>query len=382
MKNLIFLLLIVLGAGFFTGCEKEKQDPRLDAGQTVRPAITSPADNASFVLVQEDAGNLMTNFEWSPTQYNLNNLERTKYLLQVDLEGNNFADPHDMVSTEGTSFGMTVGEMNNLMIVVLELNEGESQGLELRVRSFVNEITKYSEVFSDVVKIFVTPYGGQIAIKPIYLLGSATTVGWSADNALPMAHIGGGKFARVETLTTGADQYLKFISIPGLWAPQWGTDENGTSESGTLVYRPDEQTTDPPGIPFLTGESGNYYIMADTANLEYETYLTTGELYLVGDASPAGWDNTAAIAFTESSPHVFTLVTTLNATGGMKFLEKVGAWAPQWGTDASGTGSKGLLSYRPSESVPDPPQVPAPSTAGSYKITVDMTTMEYKIEAQ
>jgi hypothetical protein len=127
---------------------------------------------------------------------------------------------------------------------------------------------------------------------------------------------------------------------------------------------------------------GDYYIMADTVNLLYETQLTSGQLYLVGDATPAAWDAGAAIAFTQSSPHIFTLTTNLNATGGMKFLEVQGAWAPQYGTNDKGNNKKGVLIYRMNESVPDPPSIPAPSAAGQYLITVDLTTMKYTVEAQ
>lgn len=130
------------------------------------------------------------------------------------------------------------------------------------------------------------------------------------------------------------------------------------------------------------GVNGNYYIEADTVNLTYKTYLTSGDLYLVGDASNAGWDNANGIQLTEESAHVFTLTTDLKAEGGLKFLEVSGAWAPQWGTNENGTATSGMLVYRPTEGDPDPSNIPAPSAAGSYKITVDMTTMMYTIEAQ
>jgi len=379
MKNLIIIFLVILGAGILSSCEKELKDPKLDINLTVLPDITSPAEGAAFILLKDDADNVMTNFEWTPTQYNLENLESTKYVLQMDKAGNNFVDPHDLVSTEGTSFSMTVGAMNTILLN-MELNPDEASGIELRVRSFVNEITTYSEVFSDKASITITPFSDNVIISPIYLIGDATPAGW--DNALgsPMEHIGGGKFARVETLNATGD-WFKFIATPGAWVPQWGTDASGTSESGPLVYRPDDPTPDPSSIPSYHVE-GDYYFMADTFNLLYETYLTSGELYLVGDATPAGWDAAVAIAFTESSPHVFTIATSLNAGGGMKFLEVKGAWAPQWGTNTEGTNKEGLLSYRPTESVPDPPQIPGPSAAGNYLITVDMTTMKYTIEAQ
>ena len=122
--------------------------------------------------------------------------------------------------------------------------------------------------------------------------------------------------------------------------------------------------------------------MADTANLLYETYKTSGELYLVGDATTAGWDASAAIKLTESAPHIFTITTSLNAAGGFKFLEVQGQWAPMWGTNDKGNNKKGLLVYRPTEGDADPPSIPAPSAAGNYLITVDLTTMQYTVESK
>jgi starch-binding outer membrane protein SusE/F len=381
MKNLIIIFLAIIGFSFLTSCEKELKDPKLDINQTVLPVITLPADGSAYILVKAEADSVMTTFEWSTSQYNLTDIEVTKYALQMDLSGNNFADPYILTSTEGTSFSMTVGSMNNILLTK-ELSPDEVQGVELRVRSFINDASPYSSAYSDVITINVTPYSDEVIIKPIYLIGSATTIAWDNTLALPMEHLGDGKFARVETLTTGTDKYIKFLSRLGAWAPQWGTDAAGTSASGILVLRPDEITPDPPGIPFLTGTSGDYYIMADTLGLTYETYLTSGELYLVGDATPAGWDAGAALALTQSSPHIYTITTTLNATGGFKFLEVQGQWAPMYGTNDKGTSKLGVLVYRPNETVADPTSIPAPSTAGQYLITVDLTTMKYSVEAQ
>jgi len=381
MKNLIIILLALIGISFISSCEKEQKDPKLDMSLTEAPSITSPANGSSYILLKEEAENTLMTCEWTPTVYNLADLETTKYMLQMDLAGNNFADPIDLASTQGTSVQTTVGQFNNTLLGVMELLPDESHALELRVRSFINQTTDYSVVYSEVVTMNITPYDDQIVVKPIYLLGSATTIGWDNTLALPMQHIGSGKFARVETITPGDGQFIKFISMLGLWAPQWGTDAAGTTESGVLVYRPDEGTPDPPAIPFLTADAGAYYIEADTLNLAYKTFKTSGQLFLVGDATTAGWDAGAAIALTESSPHVFTITTSLNATGGFKFLEVQGAWAPMWGTNVKGTNKKGLLVYRPTEGDADPPSIPAPSAAGQYTITVDLTTMQYTVEA-
>ena len=239
----------------------------------------------------------------------------------------------------------------------------------------------YTEEPSEFIRLTVTTFTPPAppTEKLIYLLGDATPAGWEAGDALPMAKIGDGIYARVETLDPAGD-WFKFISILGIWAPQWGTDDTGTAEAGPLVYRPDEATADPPAMP-SPEVLGEYYIEADTINLEYRTFLTSGELYLVGGATTVGWDAGNALQFTEIENNVFEITTDLTeGNGGMKFLEIQGAWAPQWGINAN-PDFVGGLSYRPDEATTDPPEVPSPGT-GTFKITVDLTTISYTIVPQ
>jgi len=378
MKKIIILFIVLLGLGLTHSCKKEAKDPVLDMNQTVKSGIISPPDGSAFVLTADEAENLI-NFTWSATQYNLTDLETTKYTLQMDFADSAFANAIEIVQTTQVSYEMSVGALNQKL-----LNYGATGGvatnMEFRVLSFINNETTYSTVISEVNTSTITPFDEAVIVKPIYLLGDGTTVGWDNVNPLEMTHLEDGKFAIVETLG-GPGLFIKFLSIPGQWAPQWGTDEAGTAEAGIMVHIPDEGVPDPIAIP--TPElAGDYYITADTVNLEYTVSATSAELYLIGDASQAGWDNTAGEAFTKVSPGIFNITATLNAEGGLKFLEVPGQWAPQWGTDDTGTWDAGPLVYRPEESVPDPVNIPAPSSAGLYLIELNLITMQYRISAQ
>lgn len=382
MKKIALLIFLISGIVLFDACKKAETDPKLDMNQASAPSLVSPADGSSWVLAEENASDAIT-FEWSAAAYNLSDLATTTYELKMMISG---SETIEMTSTSDLTYSTTVGALN-ANLIGLELPGGEAVSVKFMVSSYLKSYDDGKKIEGTVLSspetnTSVTPYSAAIIIPPIYLLGSGTTVGWDNANALPMTNIGESRFARVETLTGGADQFIKWISDLGAWAPQWGTDDDGILESGNMVYRPTESDPDPPGVPVADTENGNYYIEADTASLTYKTFLTSGNLYLVGDATSAGWDNANGIQFAEDTPHVFTLTTDLNAEGGLKFLEVSGEWAPQWGTDENGKGTGGMLVYRPNESVPDPANIPAPSAAGSYKITVDMTTMMYTIEAQ
>jgi hypothetical protein len=381
MKNMKYIFLLILGLGVLFACKKPDSEPVLDMSQTVVPGISSPDDGGTYVLTSEDAANDFASFQWSAAVYNLPDLETVKYALQYDLADSNFKNVASLITTEELMFTPTVSAMNDKALAMGAV-VGEATDFSFRIKSFINDETGYSDAFSQVITLTITPYEDVVTSKVIYLLGSGTTIGWDNTKAWPLTPLGDGKYAITEHLVPGADQFIKFISILGQWAPQWGTDATGTAEEGPLVYRPDETVADPAAIP--VGETeGNYYIEADTVNLTYTTILTSGALYLVGGGTPAGWDNTLALPFTQDPDTLtkFTIVTSLNAEGGMKFLEVLGQWAPQWGSYDGGP-EGGTLSYRPTESVPDPPEIPVPGTAGEYMITVDLRAMKYWFTAQ
>lgn len=377
MKKILFIFITIVGIVTLFSCEKELRDPKLDLSQTVVSGITQPASGTAFVLTSADVDNLMTTFKWTETVLNLSNLEPLNYTLEMDVVGSDFSNPYELVTTDTTSYAITVGEMNAIMLK-LEYPADEAQTLEFRVRSFITDVPA-TETVTEIITLSITPFVDVVTVTPIYLLGDATPVEWDNLLALEMAPIGEGRFARVEYLDPGIGDWFKFIADLGAWAPQWGTDETGITEAGPLIYRPTEDDPDPVAIPAPL-EAGNYYIEVDTAELTYKTFLSMGNLFLVGEATTVGWDAAAALPFDEVEPHIFEITTTLGA-GGMKFLEIQGEWAPQWGTNELGTGEGGPLIFRPDEVTQDPAEVPSPG-AGTYKITVDLTKITYTIVPQ
>jgi hypothetical protein len=377
MKSIKNRSILLLGLILVLACTKELRDPKLDMSLATPQEFTSPATGTAYILTEAEKDSVFDIFQWTPASYNVSDLPATNYVLQMDLAGNNFNDAIEIAKITETVFSMKVGSINS-RLTALGVDPGVPTDVEFRLYSYATSNTGYTDLYSNPITLNFTTYEVVLVEKFIHLLGDATPAGWDNTAGLPMTQIKEGVFARVETLDP-AGSWFKFISMLGFWAPQWGTDATGTSESGPLVYRPDEATTDPPAMP-SPDVLGDYYIEADTINLEYWTFLTSGELYLVGAATTVGWDNAAGLPFTEVEPHIFEITTTLT-DGGMKFLEVLGQWAPQWGLNAEPVGTLGNLSYRPSESVQDPPEVPSPGT-GTFMIRVDLTTITYTITPQ
>lgn len=383
MKNIVLIITVTFGILlFFSGCEKNDKEPKLNLEASSMASLTNPVNGSSIVLSLADSANPLI-VEWSATQYIISGdgvLPIPTYSLQMDFADSSFNDAIELINTQNL-FAETIYYKFNNSLLSMGM-AGDSTGeIELRVVSNISG-SNFEPSISEIIRITVTTFQPPIGPGPlekfIHLLGDATPAGWDNTAALPMTQIKEGVFARVETLDPAGD-WFKFISMLGFWAPQWGTDATGTAESGPLVYRPDEATPDPPALP-SPDVLGDYYIEADTINLTYQTFLTSGELYLVGAATTVGWDNTAGLPFTEVEPHIFELTTTLT-DGGMKFLEVLSQWAPQWGLNSQQMGTKGNLSYRPSETIEDPPEIPSPGT-GTFLIRVDLATLTYTIAAQ
>ncbi len=378
MKNIKYILLLILGLGILFSCKKDDKDPVLDMSQTIIGSISNPQNGATVILVKDSADVPFT-FEWSENQYNYSQLVNTVYTLQIDFADSNFKNPSNITTTTSFSHNTTIGVLNNILLGMgAKFNVANTYSL--RLYSYINSNTYYPDLYSDVIGLTITPYEDAVEVKAIYLLGSGTTVGWDNAKALKMTHLEDAKYAIVDHLTPGDGQYIKFISVLTQWAPQWGTDATGLPEAGPLIYRPNETIPDPDAIPVGDIE-GNYYIVADTIGLTYETILTSGDLFLVGAGCNAGWNNDQGIPFIQDPDTLtkFSLVTDLKASGGLKFLEVNGEWAPQWGSYNGGFNG-GTLSYRPNETVADPPEIPVPGSPGQYIIEVNMQKMKYTIK--
>ena len=145
---------------------------------------------------------------------------------------------------------------------------------------------------------------------------------------------------------------------------------------------------------FETNTDGNFVPMEDGTydmvlkiDAVTETYTftvnpagVTTELYMVGDGCSAGWSEKTPLPM-EGTGGVYTKTTTLNGTGtAIKFLTTPGQWQPQYGTDATGTSTGGILLLNDGTGS-DPDNIPVPDTAGEYLVTVNTNDMTYTIAA-
>ena len=370
IHSIISMIALLLA---FTACEDETFDPVIKYGDgPVLSSSTAPGE--TYLLTEDEADDLLFSFSWTEADFGFP--AAILYALEIDEVGNGFADATDLVSSSSLEYEITVGELNS-MLTSLEFPTGVENQLEVRVKASVSDYAEplYSESFGFNVITY------SVKLPPLYLLGDASDAGWDNNTTLEAPYMSSGKYGIAAHLQ--ADKYYKFIKTQGQWAPMWGTDDAGTTTGGNLVYRPTEDDTDPPAIPSPSVE-GDYRIDVDITELTYSVYPIPDVIYLVGGATTVGWDPANGIAFTKDGIGKYSLVTDLSTgNGGMKVMaNNSGAWAPQWGSDGSGTSLFGKISYRAGDADPDPAEIPEPSSAGTYKIEIDFSEYTYKISKQ
>ncbi len=102
-------------------------------------------------------------------------------------------------------------------------------------------------------------------------------------------------------------------------------------------------------------------------------------IYLLGDATLAGWDNKTNLIMPFWSVGVYGIVTPLKAGAWIKAIKTQGAWFPMWGHNA-GTWDAGTLKYRPGDPN-DPPSIPSPPADGEYLVIFNIDALTYSVTA-
>ncbi|WP_439882562.1 SusE domain-containing protein [Pontibacter sp. MBLB2868] len=186
----------------------------------------------------------------------------------------------------------------------------------------------------------------------------------AAVNYLLEADLKGNNFATPVTMELGSD-----------------TEETFTVQQlNTLVNKLDIRAFNPNDIdmrirasvsPNITPVYSNVVTMSVVPYLTEPPYAT---LYMVGDATDAGWDNTKAIAMLRDPADLFKFTYTGKFKADyFKFLGKRGSWAPMYGAGANNT-----LVFRETEADTDPASIQI--TSEGYKtVTVDLRSNTYTI---
>jgi hypothetical protein len=366
MKRLLIILISIISLALMYSCEEDQVGPTLNLTNAVAPSITTPADGISLVLTLPEAETQLV-IEWTAVDYKMEDIPNVKYTVTLAYPSEGLEIT--LASTDTTVTKITYQSLNFKLFDNFGLEPEDVGDFVIKVTASISDNSTSDDLASSPVNISITTYDDEPPpAKPIYLLGNATAAGWNNTAALEMTHIEAGLYEIIATLD---GEFIKFISILGQWAPQWGTDASGTWETGPLVYRPTESVPDPPAIP-APPDAGDYLIHADTANLVYTVTPATNKLFLYGSATEAGLNHSKALPMVKTAPLRFEISTYLK--GGenysLGFLMNPNSNSGQYVMSENGR-----LKYVNTNFTEN--LISAPEEDGQYLIKVDLIKRRY-----
>jgi len=347
MKNVaIFILAIALFG--ITSCKKDETKAILNSSPGA-PTLSVPG-GAALVLLEANAG-VALKYTWAAADYGAQVIPT--YTLQMDKQGNNFADPSALGAVNTVlEFSVLTSDLNaKLLPLMFDPKVPEALPMEFRIMTRVkdnngNVIDSIKAVYSAVVKQSITPYYVPIIYPLLGVPGNYQ--GWHPeDSSTTIASVKSND--KYEGYINFPDPNTEFKYTQGpSWDNNWGDDgANGTLEKN--------------GANIIATDAGYYKLNVDLVALTHTFLKTTWGL--IGSATSGGWDTDTPMTY-DVANKVWTVTADLTAAD-IKFRAN-GGWDLNYGDDgANGTLEPGGANITVSE-------------AGNYTVTLNLSNPVYK----
>ena len=339
MNKIYTGLLLILTTFFTISCSDDDHEPRI-ATEGTPPQLVDVPNNESFVLEKDNAEEVLRTYTWEEVSWGMQ-LPVT-YYLEIAKAGTNFEKVAEVGKSTTPTLAVTVLALNTAM-TALELPL-EANNMEMRVAAQISssQASAVQTLYSDAVKLTVTPYDMSIIYPKLYIPGDHNS--WGFTNFLYSA-----KFNTKYEGYVYLNGSFKFTSVAG-----WGGTNYGDGGAGIL------STDGGAGNLSVASGAGLYYLTADTDALTWTNTPTTWSI--IGTATPGGWDANTLMTFDPTSK-VLTVTEDLKA-GVFKFRRD-----NNWDVNLGSGSRPGLLA-------PNGGEIAIEET-GTYTITLDYSDQPY-----
>jgi hypothetical protein len=372
-------LLTILSLALVTACEKVPDLPFHNMG--VEPVLS--ASSATVAPIPADSNKSVLTLDWTSPQYATDSAT-VRFIIQVDSSGRSFskAVEKEVIGVLTTSF--LAKELNAIMLNFgFEFNK--AYDLDMRIISSYSNNNERR--ISNTVKVRATPYKipPKIALPTtgkLYIVGDATNGGWTNPVPTPSQEL-----TRVDETTfggifnlVGGKQYL-VLPANGSWDNKYSVANNtlpNLSAGGDFGFNLNDNFPGP-------STTGLYKLIMDFQTGKFTVTPFTQQhglpdsLYIVGDATPGGWNNPVPIPsqrFTRINSTRFE-ISSINLTAGKNylFLPTNGDWGRKYG--AVNRAAPNIKLGGPMK--PEGEDIPSPDVTGNYKIVVDFINNTYTL---
>ena len=197
-KYISHLVFALLGCAALSACVDDDY-MELDKGQN---ELVLTASKTEVVLNEQAHADDALELSWTTgTNYGTGN--KISYTLELTKTGSDFADSYVAVenAVQEYSWKKSVEELNDILRNHFGATAGENISLEARLTATV---TERDEKQVSTTAFSVTAY--KPLTSTLYLIGSATPGGWSADDATEMTRKDNGIFTWTGRLVAGSSR--------------------------------------------------------------------------------------------------------------------------------------------------------------------------------
>lgn len=229
------------------------------------------------------------------------------------------------VAAGATSKRFSQGELNTVLVEKLKMSVNVKAPLDITVLATIP--SKNLSTTSKTIRVQVVPAPVGAAYASLWVVGDATPNGWNIENPNPMKQdpTNAFQFKFNEVLQAGE------FKIP-VSTGNWGTDffmplTNNPAFSDTRVQL---VSGGKPDYKWKISSAGAYKIVLNIStspSMTITPFTPYKQLWLVGDAAPAGWniDAPTPMSPTVGNPYEFTYTGPLKA-GEFKIPTATGNW--------------------------------------------------------
>ena len=246
--------------------------------------IEASTDEVS--LEGRDNDETAVTFRWTEG-YEYPDVVKVTYCFKIDIADNDFASATELEVLGSDVFekSFSVGELNDLCLEHWNITPGESVMLEAKV---IGRLTADKFIMPEVATTTLLVKTYKLQSTPLYILGSALSANggsWEPRKAIPMTeevlsrqYSYKGKFA--------AGEYI-FPESRETRLPAWFKGE----DSSTMEYHKTDE-----GTCFSVSRAATYKVVVNTRAKTHRMiyYPEYEHIYMVGAASPGGWEITDA----------------------------------------------------------------------------------------
>lgn len=380
MKFLNKIMLLAVSILFMvSACEKVPELPFHPDG--IESVLSSSA--TTLAPLPADSNKTVLTLDWTSPEYSTDTAT-VRFIVQIDSAGRNFSKATSKELIGKRTLSLTAKELNTIMLDYgFEFNK--PYNLDMRVISSHNNNNERK--FSNTVKLTATPYKipPKVALPTtgkLYLVGDATQGGW--NNPVPVPN---QELTKIDETTyggifnlVGGKQYL-VLPLNGNWDNKFAVANNtlpGLSGGGDFGFNLSDNFPGP-------AASGWYKLVLDFQTGKFTVTPFTQQhglpdsLYIVGDATPGGWNNpvpTPSQKFTRINSTRFEIASIAMTTGkAYLLLPENGNWGKKFGAvDDQAPGIKVAGPFKP-----EGLNIPAPDVSGNYKVSVDFINNRYTL---